>query len=129
MISLNKCVWLCIGLVLLPLTASAALVPCGTSTTPPCNWCYLMQLIKNIIDLLMSIVFPLAAVMVVVGGIMILTAGGSAERVSKGRQIVTAAVIGILIALLSWLIIDTIIKVLGGNWGSLKIGPWNKLSC
>lgn len=88
-----------------------------------------MQLIKNIIDLLMSIVFPLAAVMVVVGGIMILTAGGSAERVSKGRQIVTAAVIGILIALLSWLIIDTIIKVLGGNWGSLKIGPWNKLSC
>ncbi len=111
------------------LMVNAALVPCGTSTTSACTWCHLMQLIKNIIDLLMSIVFPLAAVMIVIGGITIATAGGSTERVARGRQIVTAAVIGILIALLSWLIIDTIIKVVASNWGSLKIGPWNKLSC
>ncbi len=112
------------------LVVNAALVPCGTSTNPAlCNWCHLMQLIKNIIDLLMSIVFPLAAVMIVIGGITIATAGGSTGRVTKGRQIVTAAAIGILIALLSWLIIDTLIKVMASNWGSLKIGPWNKLSC
>ena len=112
------------------LVVNAALVPCGTSANPTaCNWCHLMQVIKNIIDLLMSIVFPLAAVMIVIGGITIATAGGSTERVAKGRQIVTAAVIGILIALLSWLIIDTIIKVVATNWGSLKIGPWNKLGC
>lgn len=111
------------------LVVNAALVPCGTSTTPTCTWCHLMQLIKNIIDLLMSIIFPLAAVMIVVGGITIATAGGSTERVAKGRQIVTAAVIGILIALLSWLIIDTLIKVMATNWGSLQIGPWNKLGC
>jgi hypothetical protein len=111
------------------LIANAGLVPCGTSTTPPCTWCHLMLLIKNIIDLLMNIVFPLAAVMIVIGGIMIMTAGGSTERVSRGKQILTAAVIGLLIALLSWLVIDTIIKVLATGWDGLKVGPWNKLSC
>jgi uncharacterized protein YsxB (DUF464 family) len=77
----------------------------------------------------MYIVFPLAAVMIVVGGIMIMTAGGSTERVAKGREIVTAAVVGLLIALLSWLIIDTIIGIIAVGWDNLKIGPWNKLSC
>jgi len=107
------------------LIVEAALVPCGTSTTPPCTWCHLMQLIKNVIDFLMYIVIPLAAVMIVVGGIFIMTAGGSTERVSKGREIVTAAIVGLLIALLSWLIIDTIIKIIAGG----SFGPWNKLSC
>jgi len=114
-----------VSFALLPLVTIAALVPCGTSTTPPCTWCHLGQLIKNIIDFLMYIVIPLAAVMIVVGGIMIMTAGSSTERVAKGKEIVTAAVVGLLIALLSWLIIDMIIKLLTGG----RIGPWNKLTC
>ncbi len=111
------------------LTVEAALVPCGTSTTPPCTWCHLMQLITNVISFLIYIVIPLAAVMIVVGGIFIMTAGGSTERVSKGREIVTAAITGLIIALLSWLIIDTIIKIIAVGWDSLQIGPWNKLKC
>lgn len=104
-------------------------MPCGTSTTPPCTWCHLMQLITNVISFLIYIVIPLAAVMIVVGGIFIMTAGGSTERVSKGREIVTAAITGLIIALLSWLIIDTIIKIIAVGWDSLQIGPWNKLKC
>ncbi len=78
---------------------------------------------------MMYIIFPLSAVMIVVGGIMVMTAGGSTSRVAKGREMVTAAIIGLLIALLSWLIIDTIIKIIAQGWNSLQIGPWNKLSC
>jgi hypothetical protein len=108
---------------------AAGLVPCGGEGQNPCTWCHLMQLIKNVINFLMYIVFPLAAIMIVVGGIMIMTAGGSTERVAKGKEIVTAAVVGLLIALLSWLIIDTIIGIIAVGWDSLKIGPWNKLKC
>jgi len=114
---------------------AAGLVPCGTerdakgNITNPCTWCHLMQLVKNVINFLMYLVFPLAAIMIVVGGIMIMTAGGSTERVAKGKEIVTAAVVGLLIALLSWLIIDTIIGIIAVGWDSLKIGPWNKLKC
>ena len=63
---------------------AAGLVPCGGEGQNPCTWCHLMQLIKNVINFLMYIVFPLAAIMIVVGGIMIMTAGGSTERVAKG---------------------------------------------
>lgn len=111
------------------LVVQAALVPCGGQGQDPCTWCHLMQLFKNVINFLMYIAFPLAAVMIVVGGIMIMTAGGSTERVAKGKEIVTAAVIGLLIALLSWLIIDTIIGIIAVGWNNLKIGPWNKLNC
>ncbi len=107
----------------------AALVPCGTSSTPPCTWCHLSQLFKNLIDFAIYIIFPLAVVMIIVGGGFIMTAAGSTERVSKGREIITAAVVGLLIALLSWLLIDTIIKIVGVGWGSLKIGPWNEIKC
>jgi len=107
------------------LIAEAALVPCGPGPGRECTWCDFGVLIKNIIDFMIYLVFPLAAVMIVVGGIMIMTAGGSTERVANGRGIITAAIIGILIALLSWLIVDTIIKLLTGG----RMGPWNKLTC
>jgi len=104
------------------LIVEAGLVPCAPGK---CTWCDLMQLIKNVIDFLMYLVVPLSVVMIIVGGIMIMTAAGSTERVFKGRKIVTTAVVGLLIALLSWIIIDTIIKVIAGG----SFGPWNKLNC
>ncbi len=111
-------------------TAQAAgLVPCGGKDQPTCDWCYLMQLFKNIVDFMIYIIFPVAAVMIVVGGGFIMTAAGSPARVSKGREIITAAIIGLVIALLSYLIIDTIIKVIAVGWGNLNIGPWNQLKC
>jgi len=122
-------------LLLSTLVAQAALVPCGTESTHPCTWCDFGQLAKNIIDFLVYLVFPLAAIMIVVGGITIMTAGGSTERVAKGKEMVTAAVVGLLIALLAWLIIDTIIKMLigapeGGGTAIIKgFGPWNKINC
>ncbi len=121
---------------LMPLIAAAAgLVPCGgPSPEPPCTWCHLYQLGKSIIDFMMMIIIPITAIMIVYGGIMIMIAGGSPEKVKQGRSIVTAAIIGLLIALLSWLIIDTIFKVLTvqteeGNYFENQFGPWNELRC
>ncbi|MEE8131628.1 MAG: hypothetical protein V3T98_01105 [Candidatus Paceibacterota bacterium] len=130
----NKIKIFCIGLVflfsisfvLLPLVADAAgLVPCGTSTTDPCTWCDLGKLIANIIDFLVKIVIVIAVALIIWGGFVIMTAGGSPERVKHGRDIIKSAVIGIIIALGSWLIIDTIIKVVL----QADIGPWNQISC
>lgn len=95
--------------------AEAALVPCGTSDTDSCTFCDLARLGQNIINFALYLVFPISAIMIVVGGIFILTAGGSEARVSKGREIITAAIVGLLIALFSWLILDTIFRVLANT--------------
>lgn len=91
---------------------AAGLVPCGGTGQDSCTWCHFGDLALNIVNFMMYLIFPLAAVIIVVGGIFIMTSGGSSARFSKGKEMITAAVIGILIALLSWIIIDTIIQTL-----------------
>ncbi len=108
--------------------AGAGLVPCGGAEQNPCTWCHFSQLAINIIDFMMYLVFPLAAVMIVIGGIFIMTSGGSSARFSKGKEMITGAVIGILIALLSWIIIDTIIQTIAVGWDGLNLTPWNKIN-
>jgi hypothetical protein len=112
--------------ILIPLNMTqAGLVPCGPGTAEPeCRWNHFYVLFKKIIDFaIYNLVFPISAVMIVVGGIMIMTAGDSSGRVTTGKEIITAAVVGLLIALLSWLIIDTIMKILTNG----RLGPWNQL--
>lgn len=109
---------------------SAGLVPCGGFGQDPCTYCDLLKLLKGVINFLMYIIFPLATIMIVWGGIVIMTARESPERVKQGRSIITAAVVGILIALLSWLILDTIIQVMAPNFKVVNLGrPWQQLNC
>ena len=51
---------------------AGGLVPCEGLD---CTWCDLFQLFKNIIDFALMIIFPLAAVMIVYGGFLIMTGG------------------------------------------------------
>ena len=108
---------------------SAGLVPCGGFGQNPCTYCDLLVLADGIIRFLMYIIFPIATIMIGWGGIVIMTARESPERVKQGRAIITAAVVGILIALLSWLILDTIFKVIAPNFEAASLGPWQQLRC
>ncbi len=127
----------CVCLALLPLAANAGLVPCGIDDnnnniideSEQCTWCHLGELVKNIIDFLVKIVIAAAAALVLWGGFVIMTAGASPERAKHGRDIIKAAVIGIIIALGAWLIIDTIIKTIATGWSDSLFGPWNEISC
>ena len=106
-------------------SASAALVPCGGSGQEPCQFCDLFKLVKNVLDFGVKIAIPIAVIAIVYGGIMILTAGASPERAKQGKDIVTAAIIGLVIVLLAWLILDTLIKLIAKG----EFGPWNQLKC
>lgn len=125
------CVLFSVSSAILPLVASAALVPCSG---PNCGYCEFLQLGKNIIDFMMYIVFPIVTLMIIYGGFMILTAASS-ERAKQGRSIITSAITGLLIALLAWLALDTILKLVapepssGGPAVIRGFGPWNQLKC
>ncbi|MEK9150823.1 MAG: hypothetical protein AAB411_01900 [Patescibacteria group bacterium] len=107
-------------------TAEADIVPCKGLECAQYGFCGFGMLGKNVIDfMLYTLVIPIAAVMIVYGGIMMMIAGGNESKFASGRSAATAAVTGLVIALLAWLIIDTIIKVTTGG----SLGPWNKISC
>ena len=112
-------IFLALFYVFSPLSASAAigfngpLVPCGRAGMPPCEVCHLYALARNIIDLLLwGIATPLLIVALLAAGFFWLTAGGSEEKISKGRTILVSAVIGFVIAFGAWVIINTILSTL-----------------
>ena len=107
-----------------PLTAQASnasssyiISDCDPSLPPSdpkgCGLGAFFETVNKLIKWLTMVVFPLAFVMIAVGGFHIMTAAGSTEKVTKGKGIIKIAVVGIIILLASYLIIQTIFKFMG----------------
>lgn len=88
-------------------------VPLSPVTTP-CDFNQLMIMINTIIHfLLFTIATPLVALIICYVGFLFLTSGGSAENRTKGKKILKNVIIGYIVALAAWLVINTIVKTLG----------------
>ncbi len=101
--------------------AYAAIVP----QCPPtgCRACDLVTLANNVIKFLIYMSIFVAVGSVVVIGFSAVVSGESAAHELAGTF--TNIVVGIIIMLSGWLIIDTIMKVLVGG----RLGPWNAVEC
>ena len=62
---------------------------------------------------MLTIVIPLAAVMIIYGGFVLLTSGGDAKKISQGRNIMTAAVVGVIIVFSARALVNIIKNMLG----------------
>jgi hypothetical protein len=83
----------------------------------PCNFTFFIKLINRIIKFLLFVIAtPLIALIIMYTAYLYLTAGGKTGQVEKVRHILFNAVVGYVIALAAWLIINTIIS-------SLNIDP------
>lgn len=81
-----------------------------------CGECGLNDIVNvfiNAADYLFGILGALALLFFIYGGITWLTAGGSPERIDKGRRILIGAVVGIAICLGAWLAVDLIQRAVG----------------
>lgn len=62
----------------------------------------------SVLQFLLSIVGVLAIIMLVVGGIMYMTAAGNEDRIDTGKKIVTYSIVGIAVALAALVIVTQI---------------------
>ncbi len=69
---------------------------------------WIAEYVSAIFNWLMIIVGGVATVMIMVGGFIYLTAAGNQGQVGKGKEIITNALIGLLLAVGSYLILYTI---------------------
>jgi hypothetical protein len=65
--------------------------------------------------------------MIVIGGIMFLTAAGDPGRIGTAKKILTSVVIGLLIIFLAWLIVDTIIMFITKSGSPFQ--NWSTIDC
>ena len=111
------------ALFLLPAMLNAqGIVPC---TGTDCNFCSLIQLADNIIDFAVGLLAALSAIMFAYAGFLMVTASGNEGKITQAKEIFRNVVIGIIITLAAWLIVDTIMKLLLKE----EFGPWNEIVC
>jgi len=65
--------------------------------------------------------------MIVVGGVMFLTAAGDPGRIGTAKKILTSVVIGLFIIFLAWLIVDTVITFLTPAGSPFQ--NWSTINC
>ena len=93
------------------LSLAAPIVPC----TDDCQYGAFLTLIHNFVQfVLFKLAVPIAAIMFAYAGFLMVTAGGEAASArTKAKTIFTNAVIGLALAAGAWLIITTILTILG----------------
>lgn len=121
--------------VVVPLFAQAAIAPywgpvvsCSGSS---CTTCDLFETAQNFIKVMLSLlVVVIVPVMIAVGGIMIIISGPNENWLKTGKSMVTGAVVGLLIGAGAFIIINTLLFILGTQKlptgaGGAKQDWWN----
>lgn len=73
----------------------------------------LRAIILRIVDFFLLFLGLIAVIMVIYGGVTYVTAAGNQESVDKAKKIIMYAVIGIIIVLLSFALVNTVIRGAG----------------
>ena len=131
-------------LLLLPSIAFAIdipgwpLVPCGLSQDRPetpninesktCGRCDLFQLLKNLVDFVIGgLMPPLAVLLFVWAGFLILLRGANPGLYAQGQTIFKNTFYGIIILLSAWMITNTLILSVGAKYNNA--GNWWQFTC
>ena len=70
----------------------------------------LMGTLKNIINVIIGIVGFLAVVMIILGGISYTTSAGDASKVKKAKDTIMYGIIGLVIAILAFAIVNFVLS-------------------
>ena len=93
---------------------------CGVGKIcPPINQTSLNGFIKTLLEGALKVGIPLIALAIIYCGFLLVTAGGEAASArTKAKDIFTNAALGLILAAAAWLIIRTLLAILGyqGAW-------------
>lgn len=74
---------------------------------------WIVTLAKNILSVALRLIGIVAFVMLLIGGIKILTSGGNPEAMEAGKKTLTMAITGLFIAVFSWFILSILGVITG----------------
>lgn len=80
-----------------------------------CDFAAFVQLLNNLLKWMVGISVPLATILIVYGGFIMITAPTDSGQRTKAKDIFWAAIVGLVAILAAYLVIDTILKQLTGK--------------
>ena len=117
--SKNKKIFISIvcGLIILIPCFVLAADPATGKLTNPLGTTDLQTLIGKVIKAVLGIVGSIALLMFIYGGFMWMTSSGNEQKISKGKNVLTWATIGLAIIFLSYTLVNFVIGGLTGGSG------------
>lgn len=118
------------------------LVPCGktvsvggATTTIACQFCHFFVMLDAVLDfVIFKLVFPIAVLMLVIGGLMYVgaileVAPGGFQTLTQAKNILGSVFIGLLIIFSAWLSINLFFQLIGvAGWTGLTQNWW-RINC
>lgn len=128
--------WL-FGLLAIPLLTSGVLspelaaaqndfVPCSGTN---CTACHLLDMIQTIVFWLATVFTIIAIGIVMYAGFKLATSGGNMTAKDAAKALMINGLIGLVIVLAGWFIVDTIMKILLNDGSGINYGMWHEVSC
>ncbi len=71
--------------------------------------------VGNVLEFMIPLIGMVSFIMILTGGFKILTSGGDSKGLEGGKQTITLAIVGIALAVISWLTLVIIKNVTGVN--------------
>lgn len=106
-------------------TYAAQLVPCEGAG---CKTCHIVQVANDLVKWLVIAMASIGGLVLMYAGVKMVTAGGNPGAIDAAKEMMINMLVGYLILLSAWLVIDTVMKGLVGN--TLPgYGPWNEIQC
>lgn len=116
--------------LIVPALVWAQIVPQAPAGVPDYafyNLCRLGELMQNIINFLVGLSVSVAAAMFAYAGFLYTTGHGNPTQIGRAHKIFQNVLIGFLIAISAWLVVQTFLSVvfdkkfwIGGNWNELR---------
>lgn len=117
-------------MIVFPLVAYADLVPCGGPAERACTACDLLVLADNIIKFGLMMAFLIVTAYLVYGAINYwILSFGSSSKVEKGLETIKSSLIGLLLILSSWIIVNTFFWIIAQLGGVDYTGTWFNIEC
>jgi hypothetical protein len=115
------------GGLTLSLVEAKGLVPCGGPLPEvPCNACHAMGMVNSLISYMFTIITFLAVMVIMYAGVKLVTSQGNASEWEEAKGMMTNMIVGFVIVLSAWLVVDTLMKMLLSD-KVIEPGMWNQL--
>lgn len=75
------------------------------------------SIIKNVINLMLVILGMIAVIMIIIGGIRYATSNGDSNQITSAKNTVLYAVIGLIVAIFSFAIVNFVLDAFSGGGG------------
>jgi len=101
---------LTLAVLVLPTLVSAAVTIENVGSSLGLGSSDLKQTVLNVISFVLSLLGLIAVVMILYGFFSLLTSSGNEDKAAFAKRVITSAMIGLVVILISWAIVNFVLK-------------------